>query len=296
MSNIHIPVLIEEALQLLSLQKGSWYIDATFGRGGHTHKMLEQGARVIAFDWDKEAIEYGTTTFASELAAGTLILIHESFARIRTALEVQQQKSGTPLSIAGILFDFGTSTQQLTSAERGFSFEGEGDLDMRMDTRLGVTAKDILALIPEKQLAELFQDFGGEDEAKAIAKAIKHSPTPLTTTKQLATLVSSVKRRTHAGIHPATKVFQALRIVVNSELDEIREALPEALSILAPNGRLVAISFHDGEDRIVKQHCKQWEQSNLAEVLTKKPLQPTETEVLHNKRARSAKLRAVRKL
>lgn len=165
-----------------------------------------------------------------------------------------------------------------------------------MDTRLGVTAKDILALIPENQLAELFRDFGGEEEAKAIAKAIKTSPTPITTTKQLSTLIASVKRRNRPGINPATKVFQALRIVVNSELDEIRDALPSAFSVLETNGRLVTIAFHDGEDRLVKQQFKNWEKNKLAEVLTQKPLAPTEEEISENKRARSAKLRALRKL
>ena len=296
MTNIHISVLLNEAVALLEVSNGKWYIDATFGRGGHTAQILKAGGNVIAFDWDLEAIEYGTATFAKEIAAGNLLLVHESFTKIEHSLSQLRSKHSKEFLIDGVLFDFGTSTQQLTSTVRGFSFEGEGELDMRMDTRLGVTAKDILALIPEAQLAELFNDFGGEEESKIIAKTIKMSPTPITTTKQLSSLIASVKRRRKSGINPATKVFQALRIVVNSELDEIRDALPSAFSVLSEGGRLVTISFHEGEDRIVKQQFKNWEQNKLAELITKKPLQPTEKETFENKRARSAKLRALRKI
>lgn len=294
MTNIHISVLLNEAVELLDVQPNMWYIDATFGRGGHTSEVLDQGGRVIAFDWDHEAIAYGKKSFATEISAGNLILVHESFTKIESA--IADLKKEQDIIVSGVLFDFGTSTQQLTSSERGFSFEGEGELDMRMDTRLGVTAKDILALIPESQLAELFRDFGGEEEAKAVAKAIKSSPTPITTTKQLSNLIASVKRRKRPGINPATKVFQALRIVVNSELDEIRDALPSAFSVLETGGRLVTIAFHDGEDRLVKQQFKNWEKNKLAELLTPKPLAPTEEEISENNRARSAKLRALRKL
>lgn len=289
-------MLLKEAVALLDVQPNKWYIDGTFGRGGHTAEILQLGGKVIAFDWDHEAIAYGKETFKNQIASGSLILIHESFTKIEESITELRKNLGAEMTISGALFDFGTSTQQLTSVERGFSFEGEGELDMRMDTRLGVTAKDILALIPEPQLAELFRDFGGEEEAKTIAKAIKVSPTPITTTKQLSTLIASVKRRKKPGINPATKVFQALRIVVNSELDEIRDALPSAFCTLSEGGILVTIAFHDGEDRIVKQQFKNWEQNKLAELILKKPLQPTEEETTENKRARSAKLRALRKL
>ncbi len=296
MNNTHISVLLHEAIELLKIKPNHWYIDATFGRGGHTRKLIEAGAKVVAFDWDNEAIEYGKETFQKEIAAGQLILIHESFSKLERALTKLRQELNQALAISGILFDFGTSTPQLMSAERGFSFEGDGDLDMRMDTRLGVTAKDILILVPEKQLVELFRDYGGEEEAKGIAKAIKAQSQPITTTGQLASLISSIKRRVRPGIHPATKVFQALRIAVNSELDEIGQALPAAFSILEKNGIIVTIAFHDGEDRIVKHQFKSWENNKLAESITKKPLQPTETEITENKRSRSAKLRALRKI
>lgn len=294
MQNKHIPVLLKETLAHLQPRKGQWYIDATFGRGGHTAALLETGAHVIAFDWDGEAIAFGTSAFAKQLETKQLILINESFSTIATQVH-SLQKSNPDIRIEGILFDFGTSSNQLTSVERGFSFAGEGQLDMRMDSRLGVTAKDILAVVPEKQLAELFAEYGGEDEAKSIAKAIKASKTPITTTAQLSTLIVSVKKRTRPGIHPATKVFQALRIAVNSELDEIAAALPGSLSVLNPGGLLVAISFHDGEDRIIKQQFKAWESNKQGEVLTSKPIEASTSELEENNRARSAKLRVFRK-
>ncbi len=294
MQNKHIPVLLAETLTALQPQATHWYVDATFGRGGHTQALLDSGAYVIAFDWDMEAIQFGKTAFEKQIAAGNLILINESFSNMST--EIKQLKKKLPdLEISGVLFDFGTSSNQLTSAQRGFSFTGEGQLDMRMDTRLGVTAKDILAVVPESQLADLFIEFGGEEEAKNIAKAIKSAKTPITTTTELSSLIVSVKKRTKPGIHPATKVFQALRIAVNSELDEITTALPHAFSLLKPGGVLATISFHEGEDRIVKQQFKAWESNKKGKLLSAKPIGASIDELEENNRARSAKLRAIRK-
>ena len=185
-NNLHVPVMLHETIAALEIQPGSWYVDCTFGQGGHTKPMLERGAKVLAFDWDAAAIQRGETTYAQELAAGTLILVHEPFSKLSSVIEPYKQ---TGMNIMGILFDFGTSSPQLTSGERGFSFLSDGELDMRMDTRLGVQAKDLLAILPEKQLAQLFSEFGGEHEAKTIAHAIKLSSTPITTTLQLAHLV-----------------------------------------------------------------------------------------------------------
>ena len=195
----------------------------------------------------------------------------------------------------GILFDFGTSADQLTSGTRGFSFLEDGDLDMRMDTRLGVTAKDLLAVLPEKQLAQLFIEFGGEHESKAIAHAIKAAKAPITTTFQLAQLVERTKRERRGHLHPATKVFQALRIAVNSELDEIALALPQALEVVAAGGIIATIAFHEGEDRLAKVAMKTWAQENKGEILTDKPVVASEAEVERNSNSRSAKLRVFRK-
>lgn len=291
MINRHKPVLLAEAVAGLQVTPGNWYVDATFGRGGHTEAILAQGGKVIGFDWDLEAQAFAQEYFAQALATGSLVMVHSTFAELAKQVEKLQP---TQTAIAGILFDFGTSTNQLLSGERGFSFLEDGPLDMRMDTRLGVTAADLLAVIPEKQLAELFIEFGGEQDAKRIAKAIKQAA-PVTTTQQLAAVVSKVKPYRTRGMHPATKVFQALRIAVNSELDEITAALPQALQILQPGGRIVTIAFHEGEDAQAKHAFKSWEAAGLGKSLTKKPITPSEEELERNIRSRSAKLRIFEK-
>ncbi len=276
-------------MQYLSIQPGAWYVDATFGAGGHTSELLARGARVIGFDWDAEAIARGEETQAAQLTAGNLQLVHEPFSKLLSVV----QKHTEP--IMGILFDFGTSTQQLTSSERGFSVLGTGSLDMRMDTRLGVTAQDLLVVLSEKQLAALFKNLGGEHEAVAIARAIKRSPQPITTAQELSELIGKVKHFRGGHLHPATKVFQALRIAVNSELDEISTALRDAYSVVAPSGRIVTIAFHEGEDRIAKEYMRTWEQEKKGTSITHKPIQPSDVEVKVNPRSRSAKLRAFEK-
>lgn len=288
--NKHITVMLEDAVNALDIKPNAWYIDGTFGRGGHTAKILEAGGKVIAFDFDQEAIKFGKEQFTKEINAGQLILVRENFSHLAdTVLTLQKEKKISEIS--GVLFDFGTSTVQLMSQERGFSFEGDGPLDMRMDQRLGVQAQDLLAVIPENQLSELFKVMGGEIDAKRIAKAIKASPTPITTTKQLANLIVKVKGKRSSKIHPATKVFQALRIAVNTELDNISDMLPQALNILKNNGKIVTIAFHEGEDRLVKHTFKNWETRNLGFSETKKPHTPSEIELSTNQRARSAKMR-----
>jgi len=288
--NNHITVMLLDAVSALEVKPSKWYIDGTFGRGGHTQKILEAGGKVIAFDFDQDAINYGNEKFHSEIENGNLILIRENFSNIADVV-LDLQKNNQVTKIDGILFDFGTSTQQLTSQERGFSFEGNGPLDMRMDQRLGVQAKDLLAIIPEKQLSELFRDMGGEHDAYRIAKAIKKSETPISTTKQLADLILKVKGKRSGKIHPATKVFQALRIAVNTELDNITGMLPQALNIIQDGGKIVTIAFHEGEDRIVKHTFKSWESRNLGFNTSKKPINPSQEELINNQRARSAKMR-----
>lgn len=291
-SQVHKTVLLKEAINGLQVVKGGWYVDATFGRGGHTDKILAKGANCLAFDWDTEAISYGTAQFAAELENHSLILVHANFEHLLTEIEKFPKIRS---KILGVLFDFGTSTEQLTSSARGFSVHEDGPLDMRMDTRLGVQAKDLLAVIPENQLADLFKDYGGEEEARAIARAIKKSIVPIQTTSQLRELILKIKRRQSGHLHPATKVFQALRIAVNSELSAIEAALPQALSILSTRGRIVTIAFHDGEDRIAKSTFREWQQLEKGNVLTPKPITPSSEELAINPRARSAKLRIFEK-
>lgn len=290
---MHKTVLLKEAIDYLNVQPNEWYVDATFGAGGHTHEILSRDGRVIALDVDQAAIETGKTKFAQELKDHKLILIRENFAKLTSI-----QNSYLKYQISGILFDFGTSTDQLMDKDRGFSFESDSELDMRMDDRLGVKAKDLLALLSGQQLTAMFWEMGGEEQARRIAKVIVETrqKQPITTTRQLAQLVERVKGGRHGHLNPATKVFQALRIVVNSELDAIKEALPQALEIIKPGGRLVTIAFHEGEDRIVKQTMEQWEHQRLGNKITKKPLQPGESELADNPRSRSAKLRVFEKI
>ncbi|NCQ65471.1 MAG: 16S rRNA (cytosine(1402)-N(4))-methyltransferase RsmH [Candidatus Pacebacteria bacterium] len=293
-ANTHITVLLEEATKALLVKKDHWYIDATFGKGGHTQKILNAGGKVIAFDIDKAAISSGKEIFASSIVPGNLILIRENFAQIFPV--IQSLKEDRQINeIDGVLFDFGTSTEQLKSEDRGFSFDGDSPLDMRMDDRLGVQAKDLLALIPADQLEELFRDLGGETDARKIARAIKSSPVPITTTKQLSNLILKISGKQKGKLHPATKVFQALRIAVNTELENIMMGLPQALEILAQKGRIVTIAFHEGEDREVKTTFKLWEAENKGENLTKKPVVPTAEEIKNNPRSRSAKMRIFEK-
>jgi 16S rRNA (cytosine1402-N4)-methyltransferase len=199
-------------------------------------------------------------------------------------------------AIHGILFDFGTTTQQLMAADRGLSFEHEeATLDMRLDDRLGVKAADLLKLLSVKQLTQVFSDLGGEEYAHRIARAIvelrKKDPNQLETVGSLLRIVERSKPRKSGHLHPATKVFQALRIAVNDELDNIQRALPQALDAVVPGGRIVTIAFHEGEDRLVKQAFALWEEEGKGVRITKKPLQPTEGETQRNPRSRSAKLR-----
>lgn len=288
----HRSVMLQEAIEYLRPKADSLIIDATFGSGGHTAALLAKKATVFAIDWDTEALSRGEEKFATEIAAGKLILAHDTFAHID---QLWQANPVTKDKLAsGALFDFGTSTEQLMSQERGFSFSGDGPLDMRMDVRRGVTAADLLVALSTRELIQIFNEFGGEEESNKIAHRIKLSM-PITTTAQLAEVVSKAKRKPMRKTHPATKVFQALRIAVNTEMEEITEGLPKALALLAPGSRLVTIGFHDGEDRIVKGLFREWSEAELGTIITKKPLAPTLEEIDKNQRSRSAKLRVFEK-
>lgn len=288
----HKSVMLQESIDGLQIQPNQWYVDATFGRGGHTQAIIKAGGNCIAFDWDTEAIEFGQTQFIREQEEQKLLLIHASFEQLYHELHKLSPEQQHP---SGILFDFGTSTEQLTSAERGFSVHDDGPLDMRMDTRLGVQAKDLLGAVPEAQLADLFREYGGEEESRGVAKAIKRSKEPITTTKQLTEIILRAKHRQSGHLHPATKVFQALRIAVNSELTAIELVLPQALDVLKPGGRIVTIAFHDGEDRLAKLAMRNWEAAGKGHCITGKPLSPSAEELKINPRARSAKLRVFEK-
>jgi 16S rRNA (cytosine1402-N4)-methyltransferase len=291
-----VPVLLEEAIRFLRILPGGTYVDATLGLAGHSLEIarrLGPEGHLIAFDRDPEAIETAEARFTelrAELKDQTpRITIHaEAFAELAKRTE--------PRSLDGILADFGVSSLQLDTAQRGFSFQADAPLDMRMDPRSGVTAEQVVNQAGEEELANLIYEFGEERRSRRIARAIVRAR-PVTTTAQLARVVASSAPAIKSDrIHPATRVFQALRIYVNGELDQITALLQQAPKLLRSGGRMVAISFHSLEDRIVKDAFREGRTSGTWQVLTPKPVTATELEIRGNPRSRSAKLRAAERM
>jgi 16S rRNA (cytosine1402-N4)-methyltransferase len=288
----HVPVLFEEAIDWLCVRPEGTYVDCTLGLAGHAEGVLRKlgpAGRLIGFDRDPEALALARERLdrvCEELGsqAPQVTLIGEAFSSIARHVG--------PASIDGLLADFGASSLQFDEAQRGFSFQADGPLDMRMDTRSGPTAEQVVNEASERELADLIYEFGEERRSRTVARAIVRGR-PVTTTGQLARIVASaVPPMKHGHIHPATKVFQALRIYVNHELDEIRALLEAAPQLLKPSARLVVISFHSLEDRIAKDSLREGARKGIWKVLTKKPVTAGEAEVDRNPRSRSAKLRA----
>ena len=287
----HVPVLLKEAIGFLGVRPGGTYIDATVGLGGHSYEIAKRlGApdRLIGIDKDPAALEIASTRLRPlpELAGDwpQITLVHGSFADI--------EKRFGAASADGLLLDLGLSSLQLQEAARGFSFRTEGALDMRMNPLSGLTAEQVVNQFDERALADLIYEFGEERRSRRIARAIVRSR-PIGTTVQLAAVVSAAARSMKSGrIHPATRTFQALRIFVNRELDDLKTLLESAPRILKPGGRLVIISFHSLEDRIVKDRLRDGVKQGYYRLLTKKPVTPGAEEMVHNPRSRSAKLRA----
>ena len=294
----HIPVMLDKTIEILDIKPDKWYIDTTFGQGGHSAEILSKKGLVVAFDYDQNNIESAQQHFSQEIENERLILIRENFDQLKNIIN-QLQAESTIAQIYGILFDFGTTSEQLMSEERGLSFQGKNDeLDMRLDERLGVKARDLLAIMDHKQLQKIFEVFGGETEAKSIAKEItkrRKNKQFITTVQQLQDLITQTKHHSSSNINPATKVFQALRIAVNDELGSIERALPQALELIEPDGKIVTIAFHEGEDRIIKSYFREWEKRDLGIQGSKKVIKPTDQEVSRNQKSRSAKLRSFRK-
>lgn len=287
----HLPVLLKEVLYYLDVKPGGKYIDGTLGGGGHTRAILEAGGVVLGIDQDQDAIDYVQKNQIPNSHAH-LILRRGNFAHLQ---EIASEARF--LQPDGILFDLGVSSHQLETPERGFSFNRPGPLDMRMDQTLPVTAADLINAATEKELANLFWKYGEERASRKIAAAIvafrRHRK--ITTADELAGIIVRVRGRTAGDrMHPATRVFQALRIAVNSELDNLQSAIVQAEDLLGKGGRLVVISFHSLEDRIVK-NCFQAQRKSW-EVITKKPVMASQKEVEINPKARSAKLRAGQKI
>jgi 16S rRNA (cytosine1402-N4)-methyltransferase len=290
----HTTVLLNEAVDALVTKPDGTYVDATFGRGGHARLVLsrlDERGRLVAFDKDPEAIAVGNA-----IGDQRFEIRHQGFAALR---ELESA------SVTGILMDLGVSSPQIDNPARGFSFRSDGPLDMRMDPTRGTSAADWLATAPVEQMAEVIRDYGEERFAVQIAKAIaarRQERGPLASTSELAQLVAGAVRTREPGQDPATRTFQALRIFVNGELEELQEALKASLDVLQTGGRLVVISFHSLEDRIVKQfiakHSRE-EVDRRAPFAAPKPMKlraiervkPTAAEVAANPRARSAIMR-----
>ena len=299
----HEPVLCEEAVAALNIQADGIYVDATFGRGGHARAILKRlGAegRLLALDRDPQAVDSAKRQFADEVR---LTIVHGPFSMLGSAVA----ERGWHGRVNGILFDLGVSSPQLDDPARGFSFRYEGPLDMRMDTTRGESAADWLSRAEEREIADVLHELGEERFARRIARAIvrARAEAPILTTKQLAAVVASAVPTRERSKDPATRSFQAIRLHINRELDELRATLPQAMESLAPRGRLVVISFHSLEDRIVKQFMRAQQKGRElppdlpvrhAEIQPRlnvigKALRASADEVRRNPRARSAVLR-----
>ncbi len=308
----HVPVLLKEAIDFLAVKRGGTYLDATVGLGGHSYEIARRlGApgHLIGFDKDPVALEIAAKKLAVRASSfavregmsepttndeatdwPVVTLIHGSFAELANS----EQRT----TYDGILADLGVSSLQLSDAARGFSFQAEGPLDMRMNPMSGETAEQLVNHIDERKLADVIYEFGEERRSRRIARAIVRSR-PIRTTTQLVEVVAVAARSMkfkHERIHPATRTFQALRIFVNHELDDLKALLEAAPRVLKPGGRLVVISFHSLEDRIVKDAMREGAKQGWYRSLTKKPVTASEEEIDSNPRSRSAKMRAAERL
>lgn len=310
-SSVHLPVMPQQVLDLLEPRSGGLYVDATLGMGGHAESILQShdNTRVIGIDRDPESLDLARrrlTHFGERLTT-----VHEDYRHLPEILEsLDLGRSG---SIDGLVADFGISSYQLAAEGRGFSFQRDEPLDMRMDRSAGRTAAEIVAEEPEQELARIFFEYGEERRSRAFARALvrRRERKAIETTAELAGLVEQVSPRRGRRIHPATRVFQALRIAVNGELQGIDKFVLDSVEALQARGRLVLLSFHSLEDRLVKTSLHQLSHQcscprslprcacrtpDRVRVLTRKPLRPLPEEVAANPRSRSAKLRAAEKL
>ncbi|MDP2904363.1 MAG: 16S rRNA (cytosine(1402)-N(4))-methyltransferase RsmH [Methylovulum sp.] len=306
----HLPVMLAEALRQLVIKPDGIYLDCTFGRGGHSQGILNQlgaSGRLLALDCDWSA--YHSEPAQKLLADKRFTLKHSRFSQLQSIVE----DDGLAGNVDGILIDLGVSSPQLDDSERGFSFLRDGPLDMRMDTSAGLSAADWLAGVDEKLLIKVLFDYGEERFARRIARAVidRRAQSPITTTKQLAGLIEDAIPVREKHKHPATRSFQAIRIEINKELDELKNVLAQSTQILKPSGRLVVISFHSLEDRIVKRFFRAEsgakynpgklpiKEADIAKGLLKtigKAIKADAGEIAQNTRARSAIMRVTERI
>ncbi len=296
MSDFHKSVFLAEAIDALNIKPNEKYIDATLGGGGHAKKILELGGEVLGIDVDKDAIENIESEIKNQNSKiknwERLKLVRGNFRDIDRIARLNNLPAGRQgfEKVAGIIFDLGVSSHQIDNPARGFSFQNEGPLDMRMDQELGVRALDLIKILTKGELNEIFTKLGEESRSWAISDAIvrARSIKPIETTGDLAKIVFKI-----AG--QSKKVFQALRIAINDELNALSQALPKAVKLLKKDGRLCVISFHSLEDRIVKRKFIEFEKNGFGKIITDKPIVPSVEEKKANKRSRSAKLRIFEK-
>lgn len=284
----HKPALLHESLTGLNLRPEKSYIDCTLGGGGHSLEIIKQGGKLYALDIDADAIKRTKEHFQKHCPNAFYDFKNINFSKLK-----QAAKEWGITKVSGILFDLGLSSDQLADGKRGFSFLKDAELDMRANLALGVKAKDLINALSKKELIYLFKTYGQETWADKIAQKIitARKLKPISTTKELADII--VRAKPQSKIHSATQVFQALRIAVNDELNNLKSTLPQAVELLETKGRLVIISFHSLEDKIVKHFIKNNKQLKN---ITKKPIIPSEAEITKNPRSRSAKLRIAEKI
>lgn len=290
--SIHIPVLLNEVLEYLEIKPDGIYVDCTLGEGGHAEAILQKGGKIIGIEQDEEILNLAKTRLNKYKEK--IIFVHDNFKSISGYINSLTPVSGGQERVDGILYDLGLSSFHFESKTRGFSFRYDAELDMRLDIRNEVKAKDLINFLSTKELAQIILKYGEEHRAKEIANAIVKKRPIMTTFELIRTIepiISGYKR-----IHPATKVFQALRIAVNHELEVLDKSLDEAISLLKKGARLLVISYHSLEDRLVKHKFRKWALEELVKIITKKPIRPTLQEVKDNPRARSAKLRVMEKI
>ncbi len=290
---MHIPVLVKEVLEYLSPKPNENFIDGTVGQAGHAIEILKRNGpegKVLGIDFDTSQIE--NSKLATDEFKGRLILVNDSYANIKEIVEKENFKP-----VHGILLDLGYSSWHIEDSQRGFSFSKNEALDMRYNLQNPVTAEKIINEYPEKEIENILKNFGEEKFARQIARQItkERKVKKIESTFDLVAIIekSIPKKFQHGRIHCATKTFQALRIAVNRELESLEIFLPQAVEVLHKGGRLVVISFHSLEDRIVKNFFKNKEQKKVIKILTKKPIVAADREMAENPRARSAKLRAI---
>ncbi|MGQ9507807.1 MAG: 16S rRNA (cytosine(1402)-N(4))-methyltransferase RsmH [Thermodesulfobacteriota bacterium] len=293
---IHIPVMVEEVMEYLRCEPRGVYVDATLGEGGHAEEILKRSAPhgiLIGIEWDEEAIEEAKRKL--EPYGRRVRIFRENFIHLQELLREEKIEE-----VDGILLDLGLSSLQLEKAERGFSFQKEGPLDMRMDRRTQQTATDLVNHLSIAELEKMLKEFGEERWAKRIARAIvmEREKEPIRTTQALRKVVHQVipKRFHSRRIDPATKTFQALRIKLNKELENLKRILDSGWQVLRGGGRFVVLSFHSLEDRMVKEAFGRLEKEGRMRILTPKPISPTLSERIENPRSRSAKLRCAERL